>query len=322
MGPPSGVLSFWPSWINGHRLSIIFGRDDPINKVEGMKNDKEKNIHYFPGHMKKAQKEIAEYVKLVDLICEIADARAPASTQNPFLASIVNGKKRMILLSKADYADEKTTSSWVEEFKKKGIPSVSLDLTKDKVIEKIRKTSEPLFKQKREKEARLGMKPQPIRIMVIGVPNVGKSTFINSFRGKAKAKVANKAGYTRSEQWIKVNDDFLLLDTPGILPMNYGDEGTNVKLALLGCMKEEILPQMELAEYLFNFLHNYYPKSLNLFDIEDTGAVDFHECLEKIAKRRGLLVNGQPSFEKASYLLIKEFKEGRLGKISLESPNA
>lgn len=284
---------------------------------------KEKNIHYFPGHMKKALREIAPYVKLVDLVVEVVDARAPYASRNPFLKELIGSKTHMLLLSKDDFADPEVTKLWIEEAKKDGVVAFAGNLKKDRIVARLKETSAPLFAAKREKEARLGMKKQPIRVMVIGVPNVGKSTFINSLRGKAKAKVQNKAGLTRSEQWINVNEDFMLLDTPGVLPMNYEDRETAINLALLGTMREDVLPHEELAEILLAKLKERYPSALNArFDIPNISQLSDHEVLISIAKRRGLLDKGEPSTYKAAYLLLKEFKDGVLGRLSLEIPNA
>lgn len=284
---------------------------------------KEQNIHYFPGHMRKALKDVANYVKLVDLVIEIVDSRAPKSSRNPYLKEIIGNKTHLLFLSKEDYSDPKLTQEWLSYFSNQGLPCLAGNLKKGGIMDKIRTASIPLFAAKREKEARLGMKKQPLRLMVIGVPNVGKSTFINSLKGKGKAKVANKAGFTRSEQWIKVNDDFILLDTPGILPMNYLDKEQAIKLAMLGTMREDVLPQVELAEHFYDYLQIEYPASLALrFEINDISNLPYHEALLKIATKRGLLENGSPSIEKAAYLLVKEFKDGILGRFSLEKVDA
>ena len=284
---------------------------------------KEKNIHYFPGHMRKALREIAPFVKLVDLVVEVVDARAPYASRNPYLKELIGNKTHMLLLSKDDFSDPETTKLWIEAAKAEGIVAFAGNLKKDRIVARLKETSAPLFAAKREKEARLGMKKQPIRVMVIGVPNVGKSTFINSLRGKAKAKVQNKAGLTRSEQWINVSEDFMLLDTPGVLPMNYEDRQTAINLALLGTMKEEVLPHEELAEIFLDKIKDKYPFCLKeRFDIEDIRTVSDREVLVAIAKRRGILKNGEPDTFRAAYLLLKEFKDGLLGRVSLETPNA
>lgn len=281
---------------------------------------KQQNVHYFPGHMQKALRIISNYVKSVDLIVEIVDARAPSSSRNPLLDEISSNKSRLLLLSKSDFADEKKTQKWLIFFKNSGVPALAGNLKKDRFVNILSVASEPLVAKKREKEKRFGMKPQPIRVMVVGIPNVGKSTLINNVGGRKIAAVGNKAGVTRAEQWIKLNEDFVLLDTPGILPMNYPSKEQAVRLALLGSMKEDVLPTQDLAESLLVFLSSEYPTSLKeRFDIEDCSAFTPMECLLEIAKRRLLLDGNEPSIEKASYLLIKEFKDGVLGRFSLES---
>ena len=280
----------------------------------------QQGVHYFPGHMQKALRQMKEYLSVIDLVVEILDARAPNSSRNPLIASLIGNKARIVLLSKSDYADEKVTEAWISYYAKEGIPAVSANLKKGKIINLLKEASAPLIAKKREKEARFAMKKQPIRVMVVGIPNVGKSTFINSVVGKKVANIGNKAGVTRAEQWIKINEDFILLDTPGVLPMNYADGNVAKNLALLGSMKEEVLPTYELAKELLGRFAEAYPAALEArFDIPSC-AGDPDAILEAIAKRRGLLDGNVPSLEKASYLLIKEFKDGVLGRISLEVP--
>ena len=283
----------------------------------------QQNIHYFPGHMNKALKDITAYVKSVDLVVEIADARAPISSRNPTLTQMIGNKAHIVLLSKSDFADPAVTERWVKCLTAEGLIAIAGNLKKDKILAILTKASEPLIAAKRAKEAKLGMKKQPIRVMVIGVPNVGKSTFINSLAHKSIAIVGNKAGVTRSEQWIKISDDFTLLDTPGVLPMNYLDGAQAVRLAILGSMKEEVLPTEELAIALIAYLKSAYPSALNArFDIPDITLLDSENVLKRIAVRRGLLDGAEPSSEKAAYLLIKEYKDGILGRYSLEDVHA
>ena len=281
----------------------------------------QQGVHYFPGHMQKALRKLEGYVKVIDLVVEIVDARAPLSSRNPLLDELAGEKARLVLLSKEDRADDKATKAWLNYFKQRGIAAISGNLTKGKFIQILSAAAAPLMVKKREKEARFGMKKQPIRLMVIGIPNVGKSTLINNLAGKKKVVVGNKAGVTRAEQWIRLNDEFTLLDTPGVLPMNYPDGAMAVRLALLGCMKEEVLPTEDLAYALLGYLREEYPAALaERFGIADLTGKESDDVFYEIAKKRLLLEGSEPSLSKACYLLIKEFKDGLLGRYSLERP--
>ncbi|MCR5079363.1 MAG: ribosome biogenesis GTPase YlqF [Bacilli bacterium] len=280
---------------------------------------KQQNVHYFPGHMQKALREMQNYIKTVDLIVEICDARAPKSSRNPLLDELCGNKSRLILLGKSDCADDAVTKKWLDFYKEKGVVAVAGNMKKDRFVSILSSVSEPLVAPKRAKEARFGMKPQPIRAMIIGIPNVGKSTLINNIGGKKAAKVGNKAGVTRAAQWIKLNKDFTLLDTPGILPMNYPTQEQAMHLALLGSMREDVLPTQDLASSLLSHLKESYPYSLKeRFGIEDISNMNNDDVFLEIANVRGLLDGNRPSMEKAAYLLVKEFKDGLLGRISLE----
>ena len=282
---------------------------------------KQQAVHYFPGHMQKALRKVESFISLVDIVIELVDARAPLSSRNPLLTGLNPSKPRLILLSKDDMADGEVTRLWVDYFRQSGIQCVSANLKKGKLLGLLSSSVDKAISAKREKEKRLGMKRQPAKAMVIGIPNVGKSTLINSLASRKAASVGNKAGITRAEQWIKLSEDFILLDTPGILPMNYPTPEQAVRLALLGSMREDVMPNDELSERLLSFLRSNYPNSLqNRFEIGDISSLHDEEILQSIAKRRGLLENGAPSSAKASYLLLKEFKDGILGRISLERP--
>ena len=283
----------------------------------------QKAVHYFPGHMQKALRALEGYVRVIDLVVEIVDARAPLSSRNPLLDDLSGDKARLVVMSKADRADEEATAKWLSYFSSKGIAAIAGNLTKGKFLQILTKSADPLMAKKREKEARFGMKKQPIRAMIVGIPNVGKSTLINNLCGKRKVNVGNKAGVTRAEQWIKLGDDFIILDTPGVLPMNYPDGAMAVRLALLGCMKEEVLPTEDLAYALLGYLKENYPHALNeRFAIEDISTLDSDDIFLSIAKTRLLLEGSDYSLSKACYLLIKEFKDGILGRFSLEIPDA
>lgn len=276
-----------------------------------------KQIHWFPGHMSKALREIEGKIKIVDVVIELLDARAPISSINEYLEDAIVNKKKLIVLSKIDLADPKQTKLWVDKLKERYEIVLALDLTKESAEKEIAKAVFELGKEKREKDIKKGMKPQPVRAMILGIPNVGKSSLINRLASRKAAGVQNKPGYTRGEQWIKVNKDFELLDTPGVLPMNYDNKDKATKLALLGSIKEEILPNSDLCMYLLKFLKEKYPPSLNeRFGIEEIG--EYLDVMNNIAKRRGLMKSGSPDIEKAEALLLYEFKNGKLGKITLE----
>lgn len=277
----------------------------------------EKNIHWFPGHMKKALNEIEEKVKLIDVVIEILDARAPLASMNPFLESRIINKPHLIVISKSDLADPLENEKWLSYFKSKGYAVIIGDLKDRNIIRVISKELVVLSSAKREKEARRGMKPQPIKSMIVGIPNVGKSTLINKIAKRPSAGVENRPGFTRAEQWIKVDKDFMLLDTPGVLPMNYDSQEEAAKLALIGSIREDILPYDILVNNLLKFLRQYYPNSLKerfgVNEIKDDDTV-----INEICIKRGLLSSGQLDFQRGRVLLIKEFKDGLLGRMSLE----
>lgn len=279
----------------------------------------QKNIHWFPGHMQKATREIEERVKIVDVIIELLDARAPLSSRNEKLYKITQNKKRVLILTKKDLADDAITEKWKEYFTSLNYQVVCADLNEKKLIKIIEEKINILGRDKREKEIKKGMKPQPIRAMIIGIPNVGKSTLINRISKRNAASVQNTPGHTKSQQWIKVDNSFELLDTPGILPANYENKEYAIKLALVGSIRETILPIEELADILLNYLRKHYPETIkNRYVIDFNDEDDNNSILCKIALKRGLLLKQEPDVSKASSLLLKEFRDGILGHISLE----
>ena len=275
-------------------------------------------IHWFPGHMNKAFNEVENKVKLVDVVIELFDARAPISSINESLGKITQNKKKLIVLTKTDLADPVQTKKWLEILSKEYDSIISLDLKSNNAESLLSKAVIALGKDKWAREMAKGMKPQPIRTMIIGIPNVGKSSLINRLAKRKAAGVQNKPGYTRGEQWIKVNKDFLLLDTPGILPMNYEDPRKAANLALIGAIREDILPNEQLGEILLAFLKNHYPNALleryGIAEISDRVSV-----LNQICERRKIVNSvGENDIIRAEALLLKEFKDGLLGKITLE----
>ena len=275
-------------------------------------------IHWFPGHMNKALNEIKEKVKLVDVVIELLDTRIPYSSFNDEFEKFVANKKRLFVFTKEDLADKEITKGWIEQFKKEGKDYLFLDVIRDNVSVILSKRITELAKEKHARDKAKGMKPQPVRAMIIGIPNVGKSSLINKLAKRKVAGVENRPGFTRGEQMIKINNDFLLVDTPGVLPMNYENKKKAMHLALVGSIKEEILPSLDMADYLLDFFKERYPSILEArFDIKEIN--ENHAVLEQIAKKRGLLgQSGVLQIENAASLLLKEFKDGKLGRISLE----
>lgn len=277
-----------------------------------------KNIHWFPGHMQKALNEIKERIKVIDVVIEILDARCPLSSINEQLEQIIANKKKLIIISKPDLADPIQTKKWELFLRTKYDSLLVLDLTSSTCWKEINNAVSLLGKEKHDKEIAKGMKPQPIRAMIIGIPNVGKSSLINRVAKRKAAGVENKPGFTRGEKWIKVNNDFLLLDTPGILPMNYENKEKAANMALIGSIREDILPNEALVDILLNRFKKLYPMALKeRFGIDEIKQT--HLVLESIADKRKLLdSSGNLDIERAESLLLKEFKDGKLGRFTLE----
>ncbi len=277
-----------------------------------------KQIHWYPGHMKKAQIEVQERLKVVDVIVELLDARIPLSSRNEVLYKITKDKLRLVVLTKTDLADSKETAKWINYFKNQGFSAVFSDLNKPNDVKNIIKEVEKLGENKNQKYIEKGMKPQPIRAMIIGIPNVGKSTLINKMSGRHAASVQNKPGHTKSQQWIKVSNKFELLDTPGILPPSYEDEKKAINLALVGSISQEILPNDELAKIAFNYIkENYFENLKSRFDyLDENKTAD--EAFKEIAIKRGYLLKGGQDIDKTHKVFLNEVKNGLLGKITFE----
>ena len=278
------------------------------------------NYQWYPGHMTKAKRQMQEDIKLIDLVIELVDARIPLSSRNPDIDELGKNKYRLILMNKADLADRKATEQWSAFFKKKGYYVVSLDARSKNGVKSITDIIMEACKEKMERDRKRGIKNRPVRAMVVGIPNVGKSTFINSLAGKACAKTGNKPGVTKGKQWIRLNKNVELLDTPGILWPKFEDQTVGLRLAFIGSIKDEILNTEELAAELIQFMKKHYAGVLAekyaITEVEDPYA-----CLTDIAKNRHCLLRGSElDTNKAAMLLIDDFRNGRLGKITLEFP--
>lgn len=279
------------------------------------------NFQWYPGHMTKAKRQMQEDIKLVDLVIELVDARIPLASRNPDIDELGKNKYRLILLNKADLADERQNQRWADFFKEKGFFVVELDARKKNAMKTIQNTILEACREKIERDRRRGIKNRPVRAMVAGIPNVGKSTFINTFAGKACAKTGNKPGVTKGKQWIRLNKNVELLDTPGILWPKFEDQAMGMKLAMIGSMNDDLLNIDELSLDLISYLKQYYPGALaGRYQISEEHEKPV-EILGEIAGNRNCIkAGGELDYSKAAALVIDEFRSGTLGRITLEWP--
>ncbi len=287
------------------------------------------DYQWYPGHMTKARRMMQENIGLVDLVIELADARIPRSSRNPDIDSLCGGKARILLLTKADMADPVRTEKFRQYFEEKGMMVIAMDARTRKANEKIKAYVEKACAAKRERDKRRGIVGRPLRAMVVGIPNVGKSTFINSFAGKASAKTGNKPGVTRGKQWIRLNKNLELLDTPGILWPKFEDRQVGVNLALTGAIRQELLEEQELSMELLDYLQREYPALLTdryapASEQGERGWVlpmDNAALLKEIALSRNLLRAGaEPDYQRTSKMILDDFRNGKTGRITLETP--
>jgi len=278
------------------------------------------NYQWYPGHMTKAMRMMQEDIKLIDLVIEIVDARIPFSSRNPDIDELGKNKGRLILLNKSDLADPMGNAAWVDYYKQNSITAVLIDSRKGTGLREIQNAVQVACKEKIERDRKRGIMNRPLRAMVAGIPNVGKSTFINSYAKKACTKTGNKPGVTKGKQWIRLNKSLELLDTPGVLWPKFEDKTVGLHLAMIGSINDEILQTDELAYEIIDFMKANYPGELSRrYDIEEDG--DRIELLERICHSRGCLGKGAaPDLGKASGIVIEEFRSGKLGQITIERP--
>lgn len=276
------------------------------------------NVQWYPGHMTKAKRQMQEDLKLIDLIIELVDARVPISSRNPDIDSLGQNKARLILLNKADLADERQNEAWKEYFQNRGFHVVKVDSRSGAGMKQVHAMIQEACRDKIERDKKRGIKNRPVRAMVAGIPNVGKSTFINSFAGKACTKTGNKPGVTRGKQWIRLNKNVELLDTPGILWPKFEDQKVGERLACIGSIKDDLLNMEELALILITYLKERYPGVLE----KRYGVSEGREALavmEEIAKVRGCVKKGDElDYAKTAGIIFDDFRSGKTGRITLE----
>ena len=284
--------------------------------------DNELNIQWFPGHMAKTRRLISENIKLVDAVIEVTDARIPRSSRNPEIAKLLGDKPRIVILNKSDAADEIATRRWVHSYAAEGVMAVATDCKNGKGVNRVLPLVREALSDEIAKWNAKGMVGRPIRIMIVGIPNVGKSALINRLSGSKRAKVEDRPGVTRGKQWIKLESDFELLDTPGVLAPKFEDQDVGLSLAFTGAIKDNILDIETLAVIFIRKLRAVSAEPLKLrYNIEFTDETTDGEVLELIGKRRGFLISGgEINTERAAIILLDEFRSQKLGRITLELP--
>lgn len=278
-----------------------------------------KQIQWYPGHMAKTKREVKEKIRVIDVVLELLDARIPYSSQNPVVKEITGNKPRVILLNKADLADDNELNKWISYFEKQGNKTLKINAINGKGVDKILPTLKEVLKDKIEKEKKQGRKERPIRTMILGIPNVGKSTLINKLANKKKLVAQDRPGVTKQTQYIRVGQDLELLDTPGILWPKFDDENVAFRLALTGAIKDNILPIDDVCIYGFRILDKYYKSQFEeRFDIK-VDIDDVVKIYDDIGIRRGFLMRGKEvDYDKVSNTFLHELRNGKMGKIILD----
>lgn len=279
-----------------------------------------KQIQWFPGHMAKARRQIEEKLQVIDIVYEVVDARVPLSSSNPMLNDIIRHKPKLILLNKDDLADPKITKEWIKHYKENAIEALSINSLTDNLEKTIYQKTLEILRDIIEKEAAKGMKPRPFNAIVIGIPNVGKSQFINNLAKKNKAKTGNLPGVTKIQSFLNAGDNLRVYDNPGVLWPKFDDELTGMKLALLGSIKDSILPIDEVTLFGIEYLKKHYPQSLEKrYGIDLTSLSDNIEILDAIGKKRGCLISGgEIDYDRVYNLFLNDLRNGLLGRMSFE----
>lgn len=278
------------------------------------------HFQWYPGHMTKAKRAMQEDIRLIDVVIELVDARIPISSKNPDINSLAKGKSRILLLNKSDMADPELLSAWIRFYEKQDYLTMAVNSTKRSELKQVHTLIQKACQDKIERDRKRGILNRPVRAMIVGIPNVGKSTFINSFAGKACTKTGNKPGVTKGKQWIRLNKQVELLDTPGILWPKFEDQTVGQHLAFIGSIKDELIQSVDLALDLIEFLTEHYPDRLACYYGADETQPS-SEILLAIAKSRGCIQKGnEPDYNKAALLLLDDFRHVKLGKITIEKP--
>lgn len=277
-------------------------------------------IQWFPGHMAKARREVEEKLKLVDFVMELVDARAPLSSQNPMLQQVLQNKSKMVVLMKKDLADNQATDKWIAYFKAKAVPAIAVNVNDKADIKHVIQLAKVLGQEKQDRLIKKGIQPRATRAMIVGIPNVGKSTLINRLANKKAAKTGDIPGVTKQQLWIKVKKDFELLDTPGILWPKFEDQMVGYRLAAIGTIKDQLLSLQDIVAFIIKYMQEHYPNRLEERYGINREMDDMWEIFVTIGKQRGALGSGgNVNFEKVSDIVLRDLRSGRLGNITLET---
>jgi ribosome biogenesis GTPase A len=279
-------------------------------------------IQWFPGHMAKARRQVEEKIKKVDMVLELLDARLPLSSRNPLIDRLVGHRPRILLMMKSDLADDAVTDGWIRYFRGRDVEAMPIDVGNRRQVGEIPRIANRLLEQKKAALERKGIRFHRIRAMVLGIPNVGKSTLINRLAGRSAAKTGDRPGVTRGQQWIRVGNTMEILDTPGILWPKLEDPHVGLRLAASGAIREEILPKEDVALFLLRYLRERYPERLReRYRLEEFPSAEGADLLEEVGRRRGCMVRGGAiDWEKAAEIVLRDFRSGCLGRVSLERP--